>query len=429
MATAQMSTIVQTCTVFYESLPHLNAENRELTENSVELVAFLSEQYPSGRVRKLRQAYEKAVTSQSEEVLKAALAWFQEINVQMAQDFAKRQKEEGLNIETALEYFAYILKAQLSFGEMYAALFENLHSYAYLLPELCFAIHMQFLKKNPRALAQILPKVVPHYEYSETHEQTEIETCPVCGGKGEGYFMALSCRMADFSPPNLPFKLWMKCTGCHNLYSRYMAKYLLDMTLKSEYIEPYATPEMKRTPHTPTFVTWCNILKEIQKINGAKDVLEVGTGNGSFLATALEMGLSVEAVELSRDSAQSTANLLGIGIMSEDFLCFEPKKQYDAIFMGDVIEHITNPKKALQKVQALLKENGVLWLSTPNFESAFSRFTKFDDPMWCVHDHITYFSYKTLTKLLCDEGFKVLEYTVSNRYNGSMELIIQKSEQ
>ena len=50
--------------------------------------------------------------------------------------------------------------------------------------------------------------------------------------------------------------------------------------------------------------------------------------------------------------------------------------------MGDIIEHVTNPKAALKKAHSLLKETGVLWLSTSNYNSSFTRMMKLKDAMW-----------------------------------------------
>lgn len=42
--------------------------------------------------------------------------------------------------------------------------------------------------------------------------------------------------------------------------------------------------------------------------------------------------------------------------------------------------------------------------------------------------HITYFNFEGLRALAQTCGFAVREYQVSNRYNGSMELILTKND-
>ena len=94
--------------------------------------------------------------------------------------------------------------------------------------------------------------------------------------------------------------------------------------------------------------------------------------------------------------------------------------------MGDVLEHVSQPTKALEKAHKLLAENGILWLSTPNYNSAFTRMLQFSDPMWNQVNHFTYFSFEGLKPILDKVGFDVKRYDISRRYNGSMELILKK---
>jgi hypothetical protein len=46
--------------------------------------------------------------------------------------------------------------------------------------------------------------------------------------------------------------------------------------------------------------------------------------------------------------------------------------------------------------------------------------------MWRVIEHINYFSYDSLSKLLESKGFEILDYRISRRYNDSMEIIARK---
>ena len=97
------------------------------------------------------------------------------------------------------------------------------------------------------------------------------------------------------------------------------------------------------------------------------------------------------------------------------FLEYETSKKYDVIVMGDVLEHVSEPVRALEKAYDMLAPDGILWLSTPNYESAFTRM-----------NHFTYFSFNGLKPMLDKIGFDVRRYDISNRYSGSMELILQK---
>lgn len=159
---------------------------------------------------------------------------------------------------------------------------------------------------------------------------------------------------------------------------------------------------------------------------GGKNLLEVGAGTGELIATALEMKFDVEAIEISRRLANRLQNLFHMDIHCTDFLKFETDKKYDIVTMGDVIEHVTKPREALEKAHSLLKDSGVLWIATPYFESGFSRMLQDNDPMWREPYHISYFSYDIFKKMLEETGFEVVDYAVSQRYNGSMELFAKK---
>lgn len=259
------------------------------------------------------------------------------------------------------------------------------------------------------------------------HPQTELTSCPICGGTGEPYQAALSGRMNNFDTLFLPVKLWMRCQKCGNLYTRYFPTEFLKLGAKPKVLEPTPNHMVTREVRAASLRIWSDILNQIRSYTDGKALLEVGVGQGHLIAVAQEMGYDVSAVELIEAEAQETADLLRLPVICGDFLHLEEDRKVDIITMGDVIEHLQRPMDGLKKAHALLRENGILWLSTPNFESSFTRMMKGFDPMWNEPYHISYFSKKGLLCLLGQVGFELLEYSVSNRYNGSMELLLRKT--
>lgn len=268
----------------------------------------------------------------------------------------------------------------------------------------------------------------PGYSYRPSKQRT-FEKCPICGGQGTPYFRALSYRMAKFDYPGLPVKLWMKCGGCGNLYTWKFPEEWLKPVEKEQEIRPNPARALTAIEDTNSLILsiWSDILNRLSSYTSGRDLLEVGIGRGEFLAVALEMGYRPDAVELMPESAQKVADVLELPIWCGDFLQYKPDKTYSVIMMGDVIEHVTDPGEALRNAHRLLKDDGVLWLSTPNFESSFSRMRKFSDAMWSEPYHVTYFSRSGLEALAADCGFVLREYRVSNRYSGSMEVIFAKN--
>ena len=100
------------------------------------------------------------------------------------------------------------------------------------------------------------------------------------------------------------------------------------------------------------------------------------------------MGYQAEAVEICREDCENVSRILGVNIKCADFLEYETSKKYDVIVMGDVLEHVSEPVRALEKAYDMLAPDGILWLSTPNYESAFTRMNGFNDPMWNQMNHL-----------------------------------------
>ena len=226
----------------------------------------------------------------------------------------------------------------------------------------------------------------------------------------------------------LPAKLWMRCQDCGTLYTRWFPEEFLALGQEPRLVYPREDRIAVQDASGALLRSWNEILNDAQALaqGSGRDLLEVGVGKGHLIAVAQEMGYQVTAVEIVERAAQETADLLDCPILCGDFLKIPEEQQFDVITMGDVLEHLKDPAEGLRKAHRLLREGGVLWLSTPNYESAFSHLRKMEDPMWREPYHITYFSKKSLTRLAERAGFRLVRYSVSDHYNGSMEILLQK---
>ncbi len=76
---------------------------------------------------------------------------------------------------------------------------------------------------------------------------------------------------------------------------------------------------------------------------------------------------------------------------------------FDSVVAGELIEHLQNPEKFLQESNRLLKEKGLIFISTPNRESLINRLThSYNTPV-----HLNLFNRKELFLLLEKNAFKV----------------------
>lgn len=98
--------------------------------------------------------------------------------------------------------------------------------------------------------------------------------------------------------------------------------------------------------------------------------LEIGAGHGLYLSKALEIlneasFTVVDVSETSIDVARRFHHDVRVEFNIQDILNFESAQKFDFITMGEVLEHVEQPLKLLQKLHNILSDNGTLFLSTP----------------------------------------------------------------
>lgn len=147
-------------------------------------------------------------------------------------------------------------------------------------------------------------------------------------------------------------------------------------------------------------------LRCLPEIGKDKTVLDVGSGNGDFLEFAATLGWNVRGVEPDATAAalaQSRGLRIDVGRFEEIDL---PAASFDAITLCHVIEHFHDPVEVLAKAARLLKPGGLLWMATPNTDSAgHLRFGK----SWIGLDsprHLVLFNSRSLLEALKRSGFE-----------------------
>ncbi|UZQ55322.1 class I SAM-dependent methyltransferase [Trichothermofontia sichuanensis B231] len=104
----------------------------------------------------------------------------------------------------------------------------------------------------------------------------------------------------------------------------------------------------------------------LHKPAGTPKLLEVGSGNGSFLWLMQELGWQVEGIEPDPYAAQAS-KMIGLNVKqgSVENAHLEPEN-YDAIVLHHVLEHLPNPKSTLLRLIEALRPKGVLVSISPN---------------------------------------------------------------
>ncbi len=102
-------------------------------------------------------------------------------------------------------------------------------------------------------------------------------------------------------------------------------------------------------------------------------LLEVGCGPGFLLKEMQELGWSVRGLELSEYAVQFARTELGLdvsqgAIRQEEF----PQGTADAVFLGDVLEHLPEPVESLRVIHSWLRPGGAIAVAVPSTMSLWS---------------------------------------------------------
>jgi len=123
-------------------------------------------------------------------------------------------------------------------------------------------------------------------------------------------------------------------------------------------------------------------------------ILEVGCGKGAFLEQLLKLGkYEVLGIELN-SRAISYAYNRGLPVINADIGELEVSDKFNAICLFQVLEHLSEPGKFIEKVISRLKPGGRLIFSVPNAES-FLKDSKFNILDLPPH-HMSRWSIKTI---------------------------------
>jgi len=150
--------------------------------------------------------------------------------------------------------------------------------------------------------------------------------------------------------------------------------------------------------------------------NGAgrtRELLDLGCWVGFLLAEAQERGWQATGVEPSQFASAYARDELGLDVRTAELLTAPlPLATYDAIVMGDVIEHLPRPGEALDRMAALLRTGGIAWMALPDAGSLVAR--RLGRRWWSViPTHVQFFTRESIRALLERHGWTVLEIATS----------------
>jgi 2-polyprenyl-3-methyl-5-hydroxy-6-metoxy-1,4-benzoquinol methylase len=193
-----------------------------------------------------------------------------------------------------------------------------------------------------------------------------------------------------------------QCESCKFIFSRKIPS--------SEELEKYYKAYGSSSYLSPiTIKRYNELLDQFEPYRKTNKILDAGCGAGYFLDEAKKRGWQIYGTELS-DKAIQICTEKGIK-MKKGFVDpsnYEPNT-FDIITSFEVIEHINNPQSELKNFNIILRDGGLVYITTPNFNSILRYHLKAKYNVISYPEHLSYYTKTTLKKMFELNGFKKLK--------------------
>jgi SAM-dependent methyltransferase/glycosyltransferase involved in cell wall biosynthesis len=156
-----------------------------------------------------------------------------------------------------------------------------------------------------------------------------------------------------------------------------------------------------------------SLLASFEPYRRSGRILDVGCGAGHLLKVAMERGWSAYGTEIAAGAFDQLARLGITAFRGELQSAGYPDGFFDVVFCSEVIEHLLDPVSLLDESARILRPGGLIYLTTPNFNSLSRRLLGLD---WRVFgkEHVCYFTPHALGRLASNAGFSRVKIRTRN---------------
>ncbi|MBP5589746.1 MAG: class I SAM-dependent methyltransferase [Bacteroidales bacterium] len=138
------------------------------------------------------------------------------------------------------------------------------------------------------------------------------------------------------------------------------------------------------------------------------NLLDIGSGNGNFLATMKRAGWDVYGIEIDDDTRQHSTDRFRVTVYRPIDIDKFTDKSIDCITLWHVLEHFDNPEWYMEHIRRLLRPDGICVIALPNCSSFDAAYYK---DFWAAYDvprHLSHFTPETFRKFAEKHHFKII---------------------
>jgi 2-polyprenyl-3-methyl-5-hydroxy-6-metoxy-1,4-benzoquinol methylase len=217
----------------------------------------------------------------------------------------------------------------------------------------------------------------------------KVSLCPLCRGVGVFSFSKQSCD-------------YYRCAcGFVFVWPRPLEEDLREL-YRMHGEEYWTTEKMVKFVFSPTKSS-----REIQLVHRfapAGSLLDVGCSTGGFVKAAGEAGYEAEGVDISARAVEF-GRQMGLRLEVKDVLHADFHRTFDIVTLWATLEHLGDPVAHLRAAHRVLKSNGYLFVSVPNYSSLSQKLLG-SSYRYVVSEHLNYFTPKVLQQTVEACGFE-----------------------
>lgn len=150
----------------------------------------------------------------------------------------------------------------------------------------------------------------------------------------------------------------------------------------------------------------------------ARKILELGCGDGNFLAVLRRHGWQVYGQEFSPEAAALAERRHGIPVLIGNLSVVSAAGLFPVVGAYHVFEHVYHPVAWVQRVRGFLEPGGLLHLQVPNGAALARQVTGQTWAGFVFPQHVYFYTPETLGSLLERSGFSVLTATTWDPWHG-----------
>jgi SAM-dependent methyltransferase len=219
--------------------------------------------------------------------------------------------------------------------------------------------------------------------------------CWVCGGD--------AAPDPDYSAAEL-----YRCRSCGFLFAARRREEDLKALYDDEYFEEYSRGSYGADEAQRRYEARLRV-ELVRRWVTAGEMLEVGSAGGYFLAEAGAAGFQAVGVEPGANVADQSRAHLGVDVKTGTLDEVElADHSFDVACAWHVLEHLAEPRAALERILRVLWPGGHLLMEVPNVGSVRAIRAKVRWLYLDLRHHVGHYAPATASRLLESTGFQVL---------------------